>query len=61
MKKEKSIPSFHPYENAIQQSSADSKGNSKRTLFTIKVGAITQWVRDLLAIIVLWKLIFAIP
>ena len=60
MKKEQSIPSFHPYDNAIHQASTDSGSSNRRTLFTIKVGAITQWVRDLLAVIVLWKLIFAI-
>lgn len=61
MKKDKSTPSFHPYENAIHQANADSGNSNRRTLFTIKVGTITQWVRDLLAVIVLWKLIFAIP
>jgi hypothetical protein len=45
-----------PFENAVSQPSS----NQRRTLFTIKVGAITQWVRDILAIILMWKLIMAV-
>ena len=34
-----------------------SSQNTRRTLFTFRVGAITQWVKDVLIIILLWKLI----
>ena len=55
MKKDSIIPSsFRPYDNAIQKPSSESQ---RKTLLTIKVGAITQWVRDILAIILMWKLI----
>ena len=29
----------------------------RKPLLTIKVGALTRWVRDLLAIILMWKMI----
>lgn len=52
MKKDSSIFSFRPYENTIQ-----TVEPQRKTLLTIKVGAVTQWVRDILAIILMWKLI----
>lgn len=54
MKKDSSISSFRPYENIIQKPTAKPQ---RKTLLTIKVGAITQWVRDILTIILMWKLI----
>lgn len=54
-----SIQHFRPYDNSIQPS-ADRTSSQRKTLFTIKVGAITQWVRDILAIILMWKLITVI-
>lgn len=35
--------------------------NVRKTLFTIKFGALTSWFRDILTIILLWKLIAALP
>lgn len=32
----------------------------KKPVLTLKVGAITKWVRDVLAIILMWKLIAVI-
>lgn len=58
MKKDSIIPSsFRPYDNAIQKPITEPQ---RKTLLTIKVGAITQWVRDILAIILMWKLITVI-
>jgi len=54
MKKDLSIPSFRPYENIIQKQTTESQ---RKTLLTMKVGAITKWVRDILAIILMLKLI----
>ena len=54
MKKDSSIPSFRPYENFIQKQTTEPQS---KTLLTIKVGAITKWVRDILAIILMLKLI----
>lgn len=36
-------------------------GNGRRTLFTIKFGALTSWIRDIFTIILLWKLIATLP
>lgn len=33
---------------------------TRKPVLTIKVGAITRWVRDILAIILMWKLIAVI-
>ena len=54
MKKDSSIPSFRSYENAIQKLTTEPQ---RKTLLTIKVGAITRLARDILAIILMWKLI----
>ena len=35
--------------------------NGRKTLFTIKFGALTSWIRDIFTIILLWKLIAALP
>lgn len=51
--------SFRPHEKFLHRKgiSSQTKDGERRTLLTIKVGAITQWARDILAIILMWKLI----
>ena len=47
---------IHPYGGILQNTTTAER----KPLFTIKVGAITQWVRDILTVVLLWKVIFAI-
>lgn len=34
---------------------------SSRTLLTIKIGSLTSWVRDVFAIVLMWKIISILP
>lgn len=43
--------------NTVEENTASK---TRKPLLTIRVGAITEWVRDILAIILMWKLIAVI-
>ena len=47
------------FSDTIKQNNVSNE-TTRKPVLTIKVGAITRWVRDILAIILMWKLIAVI-
>lgn len=58
MKKDRHDLKDRLMENMLKNTSETPKENGRRNVITIKVGAITAWLRDLLAVVVLWKILW---